>query len=602
MSQVEFGTHYRSHYCGEVTESLIGKTVKLAGWVRRRRDHGGLVFVDLSDFSGRVQLVFNPEVKDAFSLAESVRSEYVIQVDGLVVARPEGTTNADLKTGGIDIHVQTANLLSSSEVPPFSPDDMNDAKEELRLKYRFLDLRRPEMQAMLRKRAQVYTATRSYLNDKGFCEVETPILSKPTPEGARDFLVPSRMQHGSFYALPQSPQLFKQVLMCSGLDKYYQIVKCFRDEDFRANRQPEFTQIDIEMSFVGEDDVVKMAEGLIKKIWKDVDGREFDFDFPHMDYDDVMMKYGVDAPDVRFDLEIQDVTELFKKCNSEIIQGIIGTAGVVRGFLAPDESLVSRKVLDEWTAFVSQYGAKGLAWFKNEGGTLKGPMAKFFPEDSHAECIKAFGLEDGGVFLSIAGGVPLVCSSLGALRVHVAKKLDLIDSTKLSFVWVKKFPLLEMDASTGRYHAVHHPFTSPDINSDADQALLDKDPLLLKAKAYDLVLNGQEIGGGSIRIFDQKLQSKIFSLLGISEEEARIKFGFLLDALSFGAPPHGGIAFGVDRIAMILSGEESIRDVIAFPKTQRGTDIMVGAPSVANIESLVELGIKVIVPNSNKQA
>ncbi len=594
MSQVEFGKKFRSHYCGEVTEALIGHSVKLSGWVRKRRDHGGLVFIDLGDFSGRVQLVFNPEDADAFKLAESVRSEYVIQVEGVVVARPEGTSNADLKTGAIDVHINSATLLSSSEVPPFSPDDMTDAKEELRLKYRFLDLRRPEMQTMLRKRAQVYTSTRSYLNDKGFCEVETPILSKPTPEGARDFLVPSRMQHGSFYALPQSPQLFKQVLMCSGLDKYYQIVKCFRDEDFRANRQPEFTQIDIEMSFIEEDDVVAMAEGLAKRIWKDVGGVDLNYDFPHMTYDEVMLKYGVDAPDVRFDLEIKDVSELFASCESDIIKEILGTHGVVRGFLVTEDGLVSRKVLDEWTGFVSQYGAKGLAWFKNEGGVLKGPLSKFFNESKHAECIKQFGLEDGGVFLGIAGALPLVCSSLGALRVNVAKKLELIDPNKLSFLWVKKFPLLELDSSSGRYMAVHHPFTSPDLKGPEELAILDSDPLSLKAKAYDLVLNGQEIGGGSIRIFDQQLQSKMFSLLGISEEEARTKFGFLLDALSFGAPPHGGIAFGVDRIAMILCGEESIRDVIAFPKTQRGTDIMVGAPGVASVESLVELGIKVL--------
>lgn len=590
-----FVSKFRSHYCGELTTADLNKEVQLSGWMRRRRDHGGLVFIDLVDFSGRVQLVFSPEDKDAFSVAESARGEYVLSVYGVVTDRPEGTKNPDLVTGDIEIKVIKAEILSRSEVPPFQIDDIGDVKEELRFKHRYLDLRRPEVQSVLRVRHSVYRATRSYLDAQGFCEVETPILSKPTPEGARDFLVPSRFQNGHFYALPQSPQLYKQVLMCAGLDKYYQIVRCFRDEDFRANRQPEFTQVDIEMSFVEEEQVQSMVQGLIKSIWKEVKGLDLvDEDFPHITYDDAMLRYGVDAPDVRFDLEIQDVSKIFRQIESDRILETLGAGGVVRGIHIPDGRSFSRKDLDECTSFVGNYGAKGLAWFKSEEGQLKGPLAKFFPESLHADVRSQLGLSDGDLFLAVAAGESIVCASLGALRVYLAKKLKLIDESKYSFVWIDQFPLLDYDAEGKRYVAVHHPFTAPELSNSKDWSEIDNNPLLVKARAYDLVLNGQEILGGSIRINDQALQQKMFSMMGIDNEEAKAKFGFLLEALSFGAPPHGGIAMGLDRVVMILCGLDSIREVIAFPKTQRGADIMVGAPSLANIEQLLELGIKVI--------
>ena len=591
---LKFSSKYRSVHCGEVSQSHVGNEISLSGWVRRRRDHGGLIFIDLSDFSGRVQLVAAPENKEVFSLFESLRSEYVISVTGTVRARPEGTINTNISTGAIEIDIKSGQLLSKSEPLPFMIEDIGEVKEELRLKYRFLDLRRDEMQKMLRTRHSVYKATRSYLDDLGFCEVETPILSKPTPEGARDFLVPSRMQHGFFYALPQSPQLYKQVLMCASLDKYYQIVKCFRDEDFRANRQPEFTQIDIEMSFIEEEQVQLLVEGLVTKIWKEAKGVDLNPPFPRMDYDEVMLKYGVDAPDLRFDLCIRDVTEVFKKIKSDKIHEVLGTGGVVRGILVPDGGTLSRSKLDSYADFVSQYGVQGLAWFKFEDGQLKGPLAKFFATDDHGECRSAFGLEEGHLFLAVAASEQVACSSLANLRLLIGKELELIDPNKLEFLWVESFPLLEFDSKENRFMAVHHPFTSPKLDQ---LGLLDHEPARVKARAYDLVLNGQEIGGGSIRIFDQDLQQKMFSLLGITPEEARTKFGFLLDALSFGAPPHGGIALGVDRITMILCGLDSIRDIMAFPKTQRGADIMVGAPGKANLEQLLDLGIRLINPN-----
>lgn len=587
---------YRNSYCGVLTAADIGRHVRLSGWVRRRRDHGGLIFLDLSDYTGIAQLVASPEDKDIFHIFEGVRSEFVISVEGVVRARPEGTVNSKMNSGEIEVVVSSGSLLSRSEPLPFMIDEINEVKEEVRLKYRFLDLRREEMQKMLRTRHGVYRATRRYLDELGFCEVETPILSKPTPEGARDFLVPSRLQHGYFYALPQSPQLYKQVLMCSCLDKYYQIVKCFRDEDFRANRQPEFTQIDIEMSFIEEQQVQDMVEGLVTEIWKETKGVSLQTPFPRMEYDEVMLRYGVDAPDVRFELTIRDVTAVFERITSDRIQETISTGGVVRGILVSDGASFSRSKLDAYTELVSKYGAQGLAWFKLEGGALKGPLAKFFDESLHSDCINAFGLEEGGIFMAVAAPTAVACAALANLRLQLGKDLDLIDQSKLAFLWVESFPLLEYDASEGRYLSVHHPFTSPKLDQ---LSLLDTDPAKTKARAYDLVLNGQEIGGGSIRIFDQELQSKMFSLLGISEEEARTKFGFLLDALSFGAPPHGGIALGVDRITMILCGMDSIRDIMAFPKTQRGADMMVGAPGKANLDQLLDLGIRVI---ANKES
>ncbi len=597
---MNFSNRYRSHYCAETAEAQIDSEVVLSGWVRGRRDHGGLIFIDLGDFSGQVQLVFSPDKKDVFTLAESVRSEFVLWVKGKVRKRPEGSENKDLRTGLIEIYVDSVQVLSQSDITPFQINDFTDAKEDLRFKYRYLDLRRPEIQEIIRMRHQVCKVTREYLDSLDFCEIETPILTKPTPEGARDFLVPSRLQHGYFYALPQSPQLFKQVLMCAGMDRYYQIVKCFRDEDFRANRQPEFTQVDIEMSFIDESDIQKMVEGLVRTIWKQIKGITLPESFPHLSYDEVMKTYGVDAPDLRFDLPIIEVSSLFKNTSSDMLKEAFARGGVARGILLKDGAKLSRKDLDELTSFVARYGAKGLGWFKLEQNELKGPLVKFFSSEFSKELQQLVSIAEGDIFLSVVGGESMVCASLGALRVELAKRYDLIDDSKLSFLWVDSFPLFDFDPETGTCISVHHPFTSPDFSSQDEWEKLDSEPLSIRARAYDLVLNGQELLGGSIRIHQAELQKRVFQKLGIDPEEAEAKFGFLLDALSFGPPPHGGIAMGLDRLVMLLSGQDSIREVIAFPKTQRGVDSMVGAPSPAPVQQLLELGIKVIQNNNNK--
>lgn len=562
--------------------------------MRRRRDHGGLIFVDLADYSGFTQVVFTPEKEQAFSLGESLRSEFVIQVQGKLRPRPEGTLNKELPTGEVELEVFEAQILSQSETPPFVIQESIDAKEELRLKYRYLDLRRPSMQSMLRLRHKAYQATREYLNKLEFCEVETPILSKPTPEGARDFLVPSRLSKGEFYALPQSPQLFKQVLMVSSLDRYYQIVRCFRDEDLRANRQPEFTQIDIEMSFVEEKDVQELTEGLVRSIWRECAGVELEEKFPRLTYDECIERFGVDAPDMRFGLELQDVSDLAADTEFKVFRAAIESEGVVKGFCIPDGASLSRKDFDDLTEFVKPYGAKGLAWVKVDGEELKSPIAKFIPKPVMDSLRERFGAEDGDAIVFVADQASVAHPALGALRLHVGKTRGFIDESQLKFLWVEKFPLVEQDAVAGRYVSVHHPFTAPLLDSEEGLAALSSNPGALKARAYDIVLNGQEIGGGSIRIHRADVQQKVFDLLGIDEEEARAKFGFLLDALSFGAPPHGGIALGLDRIVMLLAGTDSIRDVIAFPKTQRGQDLMVNAPAKSPVESLVELGIRVV--------
>jgi aspartyl-tRNA synthetase len=580
-------TEFRTHTCGQARSSLIGQQLKLCGWVRRRRDHGGLIFVDLSDFSGITQIVFKPG-NDAFSTAEDLRPEFVIQVEGVLCPRPEGTVNSDMETGEVELEVSQITLFSKAETPPFQIQNQIDVKEDLRLKHRYLDLRRPVMQDRLRLRHQVYKSTREYLDAQGFCEVETPILSKPTPEGARDFLVPSRINQGQFYALPQSPQLFKQVLMCSSLDRYYQIVRCFRDEDLRANRQPEFTQIDIEMSFVDENAVQKMTEELIANIWKGAGGIELQLPLPRMSYDEAMERFGVDAPDMRFEMELSSVGDIFADSEFKVFRDVVSSGGLVKGMCIKGGSDFSRKDFDGFTDFVSTYGAKGLAWIKNEDGQPKSPIAKFLTEEQWKLLCERLICEPEDVIVFVADSKDVVNASLGALRVHIAKRLDLIDPDALSFLWVEKFPLLEHDPIEGRFVAVHHPFTSPIVDDEG----LASDPSTLKARAYDIVLNGQEIGGGSIRIHDAQLQEKVFSLLGISHEEAREKFGFLLDALTYGAPPHGGIALGLDRIVMLLTKTDSIRDVIAFPKTQRGQDTMVGAPSKATVEQLMELGLR----------
>ena len=597
-SRSQHATVMRTHRCGEVTNSLLERTVAVCGWVRRRRDHGGLIFIDLCDTSGLLQLVCQPEYAEVFALAESLRSEFVIAAEGSVRSRPEGTANEELSTGLVEVEITQLKILSESETPPFVIADEVEAKEELRLEYRFLDLRRSPMQERIKLRHQVYSATRDYLNGLSFTEVETPILTKPTPEGARDFLVPSRLSQREFYALPQSPQLFKQVLMCAAFDRYYQIVRCFRDEDLRANRQPEFTQIDIEMSFVEENDVIKIAEGLIAAIWARCTGQNLELPLPRMSYRDAMECYGVDAPDLRFELELVDLAKVFSDSQFAAFRSVVDTGGRVKGIRVPDAASFSRKDLDNYTQFVRQYGAKGLAWVKfDESGELKSAILKFLTEEQQALLKKEAGLQSGDILFLVADKEATVFASLGALRSRLAKDLQLIDDSSGSnwqFTWVERFPLFDYDANAGRYVSTHHPFTAPLGGLPESKAEYST----VEARAYDLVLNGQEIGGGSIRIHESELQSKIFSALNIDEDEAREKFGFLLDALSFGAPPHGGIAFGLDRILMLLSNTDSIRDVIAFPKTQKGQDLMVGAPSPASSEQLVELGIR-LAPKAN---
>ena len=586
---------YRTHSCGSLNKEHAGSKVKIAGWVRRRRDHGGLIFIELADYSGSCQAVFKPENKNSFPIGESFRSEYVVMLTGNLSLRPEGTINPEMETGEVELDVIDAVILSKSETPPFLIQDNTDAKEELRLKYRYLDLRRPEMQEKLRLRHRIYRATRFFLDSEGFCEVETPVLTKPTPEGARDFLVPSRVSQGEFYALPQSPQLFKQVLMCSCLDRYFQIEKCFRDEDLRANRQPEFTQIDLEMSFIDESDIQSLTERLVARIWEEAAGSKIQLPLLRISYDEAMSRFGVDAPDMRFGLELKELNSVFEKTEFQVFRDTLSSNGIIKGFNAKGAARYSRKELDLLSEQAVRLGAKGLVWIKVEEGVLKSPISKFITPDIEKKLIQSLSLETGDLALIVADQKSKCNSVLGALRIQLAKQLDLIDPRKLSFLWVEKFPLFEHSPELGRYLSVHHPFTSPILENLDNPVELEGDLSELKARAYDIVLNGQEIGGGSIRIHRSDVQSRVFKLLGISEQEAKEKFGFLLEALSFGAPPHGGIALGLDRIAMIISGSESIRDVIAFPKTQRGQDLMVSAPSVASVEQLMELGIRLAV-------
>lgn len=590
---------FRTVLCGEVSRAHVGKQIVLNGWVRGRRDHGGVVFVDLGDYSGICQVVFKPERSSAFAVGGELRTEYVVAVTGKVIERDPNNVNANIATGAFELEAENAELLSAAQTPPFLIQDEGlDAKEELRLRYRYLDLRRAEMQRLLRLRHAVCRATRSYLDANGFCETETPILAKPTPEGARDFLVPSRIHPGEFYALPQSPQLFKQVLMCSGLDRYYQIVRCFRDEDLRANRQPEFTQIDIELSFTHEDQIRDVMEGLISQIWRECAGVELPRPFPRISYDDCMDRYGVDAPDLRFGLELRDARELFVQSGFEVFRNVLAQQGSIKGFLLPGGAQLSRKELDELTEFVKIYEAKGLVWIKqDQDRSIKSPIAKFVSETEQAALISLFGLTPGDIVFVVADSLKVVNAALGALRLHLARQRSLIDRKQLAFTWVERFPLLDYDSAAGRYVAVHHPFTSPILETDQDYDNLKNHPERLRARAYDLVLNGQELGGGSIRIHRSEIQSRVFELLGIDSEEAQKKFGFLLEALSFGAPPHGGIAFGLDRMVMLLGGTESIRDVIAFPKTNKGMDLMVNSPSGIELQQLVELGLSKIAAN-----
>ena len=583
----------RTTYCGLVTESLLEQEVILKGWVHNRRDLGGLIFVDLRDREGYVQIVFNPDFsEEALRIAETIRSEYVVQVKGIVKKRDPQTVNPKIATGQVEVQVSEIEIINKAETPPFAlNEDNQNVDENIRLKYRYLDLRRQELAQTFKMRHQTTRSIRQYLDGEGFYDIETPVLTKSTPEGARDYLVPSRVHEGEFYALPQSPQIFKQLLMISGFDKYYQIVKCFRDEDLRADRQPEFTQVDIEMSFVDQEDVMDMGEEMLQKVVKDVKEVEVSRPFPRMTYNEAMARFGSDKPDTRFGMELINVSELGEIMDFKVFKDAVNNDGQVKAIVAEGASdNYTRKDIDALTEFVNIYGAKGLAWVKVVEEGLNGPIAKFFEAD-HVEKLKSLtGAKAGDLVLFVADKPNVVAQSLGALRLKLAKELDLIDESKLNFLWVTDWPLLEYDEELKRYTAAHHPFTAPkqeDINK------LDSEPENAQANAYDIVLNGYELGGGSIRIHNEDLQSKMFEVLGFTEEQAREQFGFLLDAFKYGAPPHGGIALGLDRLVMLLTGRTNLRDTIAFPKTASATCLLTNAPSEVSENQLEELSLRI---------
>ena len=583
----------RTHDCGTLSEENIGEEVVLMGWVLRRRDHGGVIFVDLRDRQGLTQVVFDPQIEEsAHKKAHALRSEYCIAVKGKVRRRPEGMENPKLKTGYIEVAVNELMILNPSKTPPFPLDEEGQVSEGLRLKYRYIDLRRPWMQEGLFLRHKVCQEMRGFLNGHGFIEVETPILTKSTPEGARDFLVPSRLSRGHFYALPQSPQLYKQILMISGIERYYQIARCFRDEDLRADRQPEFTQLDLEMSFIEEDDIMALMEQLMKHLFKECLDIEVQTPFRRMDFDYAMEHFGTDRPDVRFGMEFSDITEIARGCGLKVFNAVAESGGVVKVLNAKDMATLSRKELDDLTNFAIDLGAKGLAWVKiKDDGSWQSPIQKFFTDGEKEAIAEKAGARPGDCLFFGADEKEVVFKVLGEVRIRLAEMGGLIDEDAFSFVWITDFPLLEYDEDEGRLTSMHHPFTAP---KEEDVALLDTDPLKVRSRAYDLVLNGVEIGGGSIRIHRKELQEKMFEVLKIGEEEAQEKFGFLLEALQYGAPPHGGIAFGLDRLVMLMGGRESIRDVIAFPKTQRGQCLMTGAPSNVSMEQLTELYLRIV--------
>lgn len=589
--------HKRTFYCGQLRPEHIGQEVVLCGWVHRRRDHGGLVFVDLRDREGIAQVVLSPDsVPEAHAKADLLRAEYVLSVRGTVRRRPEGTENRNLPTGAIEVAASSVAILNESKPIPFALEDDTDVAESVRLKYRYLDLRRPSVQKAFHQRSLLARSTRDYLFENGFIEVETPVLTKSTPEGARDYLVPSRVSPGAFFALPQSPQLFKQILMIAGYDRYAQIVKCFRDEDLRADRQPEFTQIDVEMSFIDREDIFRMMEGLMVRVFRDVIGVEIPRPFPRISYRESMDRFGDDKPDIRFGLEIVDYTRELGDTGFRVFADIAGKGGVIRGITAPGFGEASRTELAALEEVAKIGGARGLSWWKVSATGLASPIAKHFRSDQMEALLAKSGAKPGDLVLVVADELPVACDSLARLRLHLGEKADLIDRSRYAFLWVTDFPLLEWDKEAGRYAAMHHPFTAP---LDEDLPLLDSDPGKVRAKAYDMVLNGAEIGGGSIRIHRRDVQSRMFELLNIGPEEAGRKFGFLLEALEYGAPPHGGIAFGLDRLAMILAGARSLREVIAFPKTQKATCLMTDAPSPVDPKQLRELHIRVTKPEKS---
>lgn len=582
----------RTHRCAELSTANVGETVTVMGWVQKMRNKGGLVFVDVRDRSGIIQVVFEEGVADAGLLekASKLRAEFVVAVVG-TVERRSGAVNTNIATGEIEVIPSQLRILSESETPPFPIEEHSKTKEEIRLKYRYLDLRRPDMQRNLLMRSQVATLTRQFLAEEGFLEIETPILIGSTPEGARDYLVPSRIHQGKFYALPQSPQLFKQLLMCSGCDRYFQLAKCFRDEDLRADRQPEFTQIDMELSFVDVDDVIDVNERLLAKLFREVLGVEVTLPIPRMTWREAMDRYGSDKPDIRFGMELTDVTETVRTCEFAVFKGAIENGGSVRGINAKGQGGMPRKKIDKLVTFAKDYGAKGLAYIAiQEDGAVKSSFAKFMTEDEMKALIGAMGGENGDLLLFAADQNKVVWAVLGALRLELASQMELLDKNEYRFLWVTEFPLLEWNDEQNRYTAMHHPFTMP---MEEDLQYIDSDPGRVRAKAYDIVLNGNEIGGGSVRIFNPEIQSKMFEVLGFTEEQASEQFGFLLTAFKYGVPPHAGLAYGLDRLLMLMAKEESIRDVMAFPKVKDASDLMTEAPTTVAEEQLEELGLTV---------
>ena len=578
----------RTHHCNELCGQDVGVEVILMGFVDKRRDHGGVIFIDLRDREGITQVVFNPEKNsEVHKQAHDLRSEFVLCVKGIVELRPDNMMNKKIKTGEIEVAVNELKIFNTAKTPPFQIDDSEDVAENIRLEYRFIDLKRKKLQTNIIKRSNITFSIREHLNSLGFIDIETPFLTQSTPEGARDYLVPSRINHGCFYALPQSPQLFKQLLMISGFEKYYQVVKCFRDEDLRADRQPEFTQVDIEMSFVNEKDVMELSEGLIKKIFKVSLNKELSLPFKSLKYEEAIDRFGLDKPDMRFSLELKNITEIVKNSDFKVFTSVIKKGGIVKAINVENGADFSRKDIDDLTKFVSIYGAKGLAWIRVKEEEWQSPISKFFSDEEKEKLKEKLNVKPGNLLFFVADTIKVTNEALGNLRNELAKKLNLIDEKEFNFVWITDFPMFEYDDAEKKLSALHHPFTMPHNVDD-----LGKNPLNITSKAYDLILNGSEIGGGSIRIHRSDIQRKVFSVLGMTKEEYEKEFGFLLSALDYGAPPHGGLAFGLDRLLMIILNQKSIRDVIAFPKTQKASCLLTKAPSKVDASKLIELGIK----------